>query len=45
MALMGRDKMYEFFISLKQPYGSFLMMRHAEVDVRSVLVLYGISGL
>jgi protein farnesyltransferase subunit beta len=32
--LCHRDKMYNFFMSLKQPDGSFLVAHHAEVDVR-----------
>jgi len=31
--------MYEFFMSLKQPDGSFLVMRHGEVDVRGIYCL------
>ena len=30
------EKMYQFFMSLKQPDGSFLVAHHAEVDVRYV---------
>jgi hypothetical protein len=29
-----REKMYSFFMSLKQPDGSFVVTSHAEVDVR-----------
>ena len=29
-----RKKMYDFFMSLKQPDGSFLVSHHGEVDVR-----------
>lgn len=29
-----REKIYAFFMSLKQPDGSFLVAHHAEVDVR-----------
>ena len=31
-----RDAMYDFFMSLKQPDGSFLVSHDAEVDVRCV---------
>ncbi|KAF8128791.1 terpenoid cyclases/protein prenyltransferase alpha-alpha toroid [Mycena galopus ATCC 62051] len=31
-----RKKMYKFFMSLKQPDGSFLVAHHSEVDVRCV---------
>jgi protein farnesyltransferase subunit beta len=30
----SRQKLYEFFMSLKQPDGSFLVAEHMEVDVR-----------
>ncbi|KAF8637723.1 hypothetical protein AX17_002626 [Amanita inopinata Kibby_2008] len=33
---VDRDKMYKFFMSLKQKDGSFLVARHAEVDVRGI---------
>ncbi len=33
---IDRVKMYEWFMSLKQPDGSFLVSVHAEVDMRSV---------
>ena len=35
-ATKGYDSegMYNFFMSLKQPDGSFLVARHSEVDVR-----------
>jgi hypothetical protein len=32
--------MYKFFMSLKQPDGSFLVAHHAEVDVRFVSIKY-----
>lgn len=35
-ASQTRKKMYRFFMSLKQPDGSFLVAHHAEVDVRCV---------
>lgn len=31
--------MYDFFMSLKQPDGAFLVAHHAEVDVRFALEL------
>lgn len=34
-----RDKVYAFFMSLKQPDGSFLVAHHAEVDVRGIYCL------
>ncbi|KAG5646784.1 hypothetical protein DXG03_002161 [Asterophora parasitica] len=36
---IDRKKMYEFFMSVKQPDGSFLVAHHAEVDVRGVYCL------
>lgn len=35
----GRDKMYKWFLSLKQPDGSFLVSHDAEVDVRGLYCL------
>lgn len=34
--MMCREGIYKFFMSLKQPDGSFLVTHHAEVDVRYV---------
>ncbi|KAG5733406.1 Protein farnesyltransferase subunit beta [Termitomyces sp. T112] len=36
---IDRKKMYDFFMSLKQPDGSFLVAHHAEVDVRGIYCL------
>ncbi|KAL1717611.1 terpenoid cyclases/protein prenyltransferase alpha-alpha toroid [Schizophyllum commune] len=36
---IDRQKMYSFFMSLKQPDGSFLVSRNAEVDVRGTYCL------
>ncbi|KAL1743660.1 terpenoid cyclases/protein prenyltransferase alpha-alpha toroid [Schizophyllum fasciatum] len=36
---IDRQKMYRFFMSLKQPDGSFLVSRNAEVDVRGIYCL------
>ncbi|GLB42943.1 putative terpenoid cyclases protein prenyltransferase [Lyophyllum shimeji] len=36
---IDRKKMYRFFMSLKQPDGSFLVAHHAEVDVRGIYCL------
>ncbi|KAH7925777.1 terpenoid cyclases/Protein prenyltransferase [Leucogyrophana mollusca] len=36
---IDREKMYKFFMSLKQPDGSFLVAHHAEVDVRGTYCL------
>ncbi|KAF5378091.1 hypothetical protein D9615_007606 [Tricholomella constricta] len=36
---INRKKMYDFFMSLKQPDGSFLVAHHAEVDVRGIYCL------
>ncbi|KAJ8502466.1 hypothetical protein ONZ45_g11727 [Pleurotus djamor] len=36
---IDRQKMYQFFMSLKQPDGSFLVAHHAEVDVRGIYCL------
>ena len=40
-----RQKMYKFFMSLKQPDGSFLVSHHGEVDVRSVYLPCGTEGV
>ena len=34
-----REKMYKFFLSLKQPDGSFLVAKDSEVDVRGIYCL------
>ncbi|KAG1734874.1 terpenoid cyclases/protein prenyltransferase alpha-alpha toroid [Suillus paluster] len=36
---IDREKMYEFFISVKQSDGAFLVAHHAEVDVRGTYCL------
>ncbi|KAG6841519.1 hypothetical protein C0991_010133 [Blastosporella zonata] len=36
---IDRKKMYTFFMSLKQPDGSFLVSHHGEVDVRGIYCL------
>ncbi|KIY49794.1 terpenoid cyclases/Protein prenyltransferase [Fistulina hepatica ATCC 64428] len=36
---IDRKKMYDFFMSLKQPDGSFLVSHHGEVDVRGIYCL------
>ncbi|KAJ7730846.1 terpenoid cyclases/protein prenyltransferase alpha-alpha toroid [Mycena maculata] len=36
---IDRNKMYKFFMSLKQPDGSFLVAHHSEVDVRGIYCL------
>ncbi|KAJ7262763.1 terpenoid cyclases protein prenyltransferase [Mycena haematopus] len=36
---IDRKKMYKFFMSLKQPDGSFLVAHHSEVDVRGIYCL------
>ncbi|KAL0948363.1 hypothetical protein HGRIS_010945 [Hohenbuehelia grisea] len=36
---IDRTKMYNFFMSVKQPDGSFLVAEHAEVDVRGIYCL------
>ncbi|KAG6867978.1 hypothetical protein C0993_008737 [Termitomyces sp. T159_Od127] len=36
---IDRKKLYAFFMSLKQPDGSFLVAHHAEVDVRGIYCL------
>ncbi|KAJ7334767.1 terpenoid cyclases/Protein prenyltransferase [Mycena albidolilacea] len=36
---IDRKKMYAFFMSLKQPDGSFLVAHHSEVDVRGIYCL------
>ncbi|KAG2131102.1 terpenoid cyclases/protein prenyltransferase alpha-alpha toroid [Suillus cothurnatus] len=39
LAIIDREKMYKFFMSLKQPDGAFLVAHHAEVDVRGTYCL------
>ncbi|KAJ7475178.1 terpenoid cyclases/protein prenyltransferase alpha-alpha toroid [Mycena galericulata] len=36
---IDRTKMYKFFMSLKQPDGSFFVAHHSEVDVRGIYCL------
>ncbi|KAG6916628.1 hypothetical protein DXG01_006124 [Tephrocybe rancida] len=36
---IDRKKMYDFFMSVKQPDGSFLVAHHGEVDVRGIYCL------
>ncbi|KAJ7629407.1 terpenoid cyclases/protein prenyltransferase alpha-alpha toroid [Mycena polygramma] len=36
---IDRKKMYKFFMSLKQPDGSFFVAHHSEVDVRGIYCL------
>ncbi|KZP13636.1 terpenoid cyclases/Protein prenyltransferase, partial [Athelia psychrophila] len=42
---IDRDKIYKFFMSLKQPDGSFLVTHHAEVDVRGIYCLLSVAYL
>ncbi|KAG2002264.1 farnesyltransferase subunit beta [Coprinopsis cinerea AmutBmut pab1-1] len=42
---IDRKKVYEFFMSLKQPDGSFLVSHHAEVDVRGIYCLLVVAIL
>ncbi|THH27106.1 hypothetical protein EUX98_g7081 [Antrodiella citrinella] len=42
---IDRDKLYDFFMSLKQPDGSFLVAHHAEVDVRGIYCLLAVATL
>ncbi|KAG6828132.1 hypothetical protein H0H92_009086 [Tricholoma furcatifolium] len=42
---IDRKKMYQFFMSLKQSDGSFLVGRHAEVDVRGIYCLLIVATL
>ncbi|PVF99368.1 terpenoid cyclases/Protein prenyltransferase [Serendipita vermifera] len=42
---IDRQKMYKFFISLKQPDGSFLVSKNAEVDIRGVYALLVVATL
>ncbi|VDB99893.1 unnamed protein product [Peniophora sp. CBMAI 1063] len=36
---IDKDKLYAFFMSLKQPDGSFIVAHHGEVDVRGIYCL------
>ncbi|KAI0738353.1 terpenoid cyclases/Protein prenyltransferase [Daedaleopsis nitida] len=42
---IDRKKVYEFFMSLKQPDGSFLVSHHGEVDVRGIYCLLAVATL
>ncbi|KAF5369835.1 hypothetical protein D9758_001130 [Tetrapyrgos nigripes] len=42
---IDRQKMYDFFKSLKQPDGSFTVSRHGEVDVRGIYCLLCVATL
>nr|GAT56401.1 predicted protein [Mycena chlorophos] len=42
---IDRGKMYKFFMSLKQPDGSFLVSKHSEVDVRGIYCLLVVATL
>ncbi|KAI0316006.1 terpenoid cyclases/Protein prenyltransferase [Amylostereum chailletii] len=42
---IDREKLYKFYMSLKQPDGSFIVARHAEVDVRGIYCLLVVAYL
>ncbi|KAI0073085.1 terpenoid cyclases/Protein prenyltransferase [Panus rudis PR-1116 ss-1] len=42
---IDRKKMYDFFMSLKQPDGSFLVSHNGEVDVRGIYCLLAVATL
>ncbi|KAH8091781.1 terpenoid cyclases/Protein prenyltransferase [Cristinia sonorae] len=42
---IDRAKIYDFFMSLKQPDGSFLVAHDAEVDVRGIYCLLAVATL
>ncbi|KAL0059062.1 CAAX farnesyltransferase (FTase) subunit beta [Marasmius tenuissimus] len=42
---IDREKMYEFFMSLKQADGSFTVSRRGEVDVRGIYCLLAVATL
>ncbi|CAL1702978.1 unnamed protein product [Somion occarium] len=42
---IDREKMYDFFMSLKQPDGSFLVTYDGEVDVRGIYCLLAVATL
>ncbi|KAI5120991.1 hypothetical protein M0805_000452 [Coniferiporia weirii] len=42
---IDREKMYAFFLSLKQPDGSFLVARDSEVDVRGIYCLLCVATM
>ncbi|KAJ7641342.1 terpenoid cyclases/protein prenyltransferase alpha-alpha toroid [Roridomyces roridus] len=42
---INRDQMYKFFMSLKQPDGSFLVAHHSEVDVRGIYCLLVVATM
>ncbi|EPQ53792.1 terpenoid cyclases/Protein prenyltransferase [Gloeophyllum trabeum ATCC 11539] len=42
---IDREKMYKFFMSVKQPDGSFTVMHHGEVDVRGIYCMLVVATL
>ncbi|PCH39083.1 terpenoid cyclases/Protein prenyltransferase [Wolfiporia cocos MD-104 SS10] len=42
---IDRKKLYDFFMSLKQPDGSFLVAQYAEVDMRGLYCLLAVATL
>ncbi|KAI0804777.1 terpenoid cyclases/protein prenyltransferase alpha-alpha toroid [Irpex lacteus] len=42
---IDREGLYNFFMSLKQPDGSFLVSHHGEVDVRGIYCLLAVATL
>ncbi|KDR71537.1 hypothetical protein GALMADRAFT_74965 [Galerina marginata CBS 339.88] len=42
---IDREKIYQFFLSLKQKDGSFLVAHHSEVDVRGIYCLLTVASL
>ncbi|OBZ72750.1 Protein farnesyltransferase subunit beta [Grifola frondosa] len=43
--VIDRQKMYKFFMSLKQQDGSFLVMHHGEVDMRGIYCLITVATM
>ncbi|KAH7099024.1 terpenoid cyclases/Protein prenyltransferase [Auriculariales sp. MPI-PUGE-AT-0066] len=42
---IDREKLYKFFMSLKQPDGSFIVSRDSEVDIRGIYCLLVVATL
>jgi len=42
---IDRDKLYKWYMSLKQPDGSFIVSTHGEVDVRGIYCLLAVALL
>lgn len=44
MKILFRQKLYDFFMSLKEPDGSFRVAEHMEVDVRYGILVNNLNS-